>query len=136
VRRECRAAGFDVLRHVFCNFQRPIYEAFVCALADCCEHGAVQMALDAADEIAADHRAFSPREARAAAAKRWRTEDRPPRSTVSKAKAIWRDVATYPTIPEAMAHPDCKGWTQAALYKTFGRRYPPSQGRGGRPKKS
>lgn len=96
---------------------------------------AVQMALDAADEIAADHRAFSPREARAAAAKRWRTEDRPPRSAVSKAKAIWRDVATYPTIPEAMAHPGCKGWTQAALYMTFGRRYPPSQGRGGRPKK-
>lgn len=97
---------------------------------------AVQMALDAADEIAADHRAFSPREARAAAAKRWREEERPLRTPATKARPIWKDTANYPTIDEARAHPDCAGWTQVALYKTFGRRYPPKQGRGGRPRKS
>lgn len=96
---------------------------------------AVQMALDAADEIAADHRAFSPREARAAAAKRWRTEGRPPRTSIAKAKAIWRDTTNYPTIPKAMEHPDLKGWAQAALYKAFGPRWPRNSGRGGRPRK-
>ena len=98
---------------------------------------AVQMALDAADEIAADHRAFSPREARAAAAKRWMNEERPPRTSIAKAKRIWRDKENYPKISDALRHPDMAGWRLAAIYKEpqLGRRHPANAGYGGRPRK-
>lgn len=97
---------------------------------------AVQMALDAADEIAMDHRAFTRHEARLAARKRWNGEERKPRTAVGSAMRVWKDTENFPTIPQVLEHADCAGWTQTALYKAFGRRWPDGAGRGGRPRLS
>lgn len=95
---------------------------------------AVQMAMDAADEIAADYRAFTRHEARHAANKRWSETERKPRTSVCSAMRVWKDTENFPTIPQVLEHVDCAGWTQTALYKAFGRRWPDGAGRGGRPR--
>lgn len=59
------------------------------------------------------------------------------RTSIRRAKRVWRDKATFPTIREALAHPDMAGWRLAAIYKEpqLGRRHPANAGYGGRPRK-
>lgn len=94
---------------------------------------AATAALEAADELAQDRRAFTPREAKAAAAKRWRTEQRAERTPRATALRIWTDVQTYPRADQALAHPDMLGWTRPLAQRILGRRWPDYPG--GRPRK-
>lgn len=99
---------------------------------------AFQMAMEAADELANDHRAFTPREAKAAAARSWEGR-RKPRTSRAKALRVWRDKANYRTVRDALAHPDMDGWSVNDCYRKdggLGPRYKPEEGRGGRKPKS
>lgn len=81
----------------------PMLDALVCAV-------------EALDELANDQRRMTPREARRAA------EIRHSRTPTPTARAIWEDTKKYPTIAEALAHPDMDGWDVHAAYKKFGKR--------------
>lgn len=90
-------------------------------------------ALDAADELAQERRAFTPAEARSAAAKRWRSEQRAERTPRATALRIWIDTKTYPLADQALNHPDMAGWTRPLAQRILGRRWPDYPG--GRPRK-
>lgn len=95
--------------------------------------GAALAALEAADELAQNRRAFTPREAKSAAAKRWRSEDRAERTPRATALRIWTDVRTYPRADDALDHPDMLGWSRPMAQRILGRRWPDYPG--GRPRK-
>lgn len=97
---------------------------------------AVQMAMDAAEELANDHRAFTPSEAVAAAEKRW-VGRRKPRTSRKRALVIWRDKENYKTVRKALEHPEMAGWSLSDCYRRkggLGPRYHQTEGRGGRPR--
>ncbi len=70
-------------------------------------------AIEALDELANDRRRMTSDEARKAARIR---HDRTPTATARK---IWADTTNYPTIDEALAHPDMDGWDRNAAYRKF-----------------
>lgn len=76
------------------------------------------MIFDAVDELAQDRRTFTPAQARKAAKLKWETE----RTSKAKARAIWKDVATYPKNKDALAHPDMRGWSQRMAYRELKKR--------------
>lgn len=82
---------------------------------------AVQMAMDAADELTRERHAFTRQEARKAAGKRWGRAERTP---IATALRIWRDTETYPTAEVALDHPDMAGWTRPRAQALLKRRYP------------
>ena len=91
------------------------------------------MIFDAVDELAQDRRAYTSKEAKSAARKRWEKEDRAPRAGVREAEAAWRDTVNYRTNPEALGAPGMAGWTLREAYRAFGPRWPERPG--GRPRK-
>lgn len=91
------------------------------------------MIFDAVDELAQDRRAYTSKEAKAAARKRWDAEDRAPRASVKEAEAAWRDTVNYPTNADALGAPAMAGWTLREAYRAFGPRWPNKPG--GRPRK-
>lgn len=99
---------------------------------------AVQMAIDAANEITRDHNAFTRASAVAGqqASVEARLAKRAKRASIAKARAVWKDTEGVPTLEAVAAHPGAAGWSQRDLYKTFGPRWPKHSGRGGRPRKS
>lgn len=98
---------------------------------------AVQMAIDAANEISRDHNAFTSESARAGqeASVAARLAKRPKRTSLARARAIWRNTVDFDTEAKALAHPDMAGWTSREAHREFKRRWKPGQGRGGRPRK-
>lgn len=72
---------------------------------------ALDCVTEARDELANDKRLMTARDGRKAA------QIRHSRTPTAKARVIWENVTDYPTVDEALAHPDMDGWDVNAAYK-------------------
>ena len=48
------------------------------------------------------------------------------RTPLRTAAAIWKDWTTYPSVRDALRHPDMRGWKVGAAYKILGKRGAPA----------
>lgn len=67
--------------------------------------------IDAMDELANDKRRMTKQEARRAA------QIRHGRTPTEVARRIWEDTKNFPTVGEALAHPDMDGWLVHDAYR-------------------
>lgn len=72
---------------------------------------ALESAVEAREELANDKHRFTSQSGRKAA------DIQHGRTKTAVARAIWQNTADYPTIAEALAHPDMDGWTQTEAYR-------------------
>lgn len=66
---------------------------------------------EAKEELANDKHRFTSQSGRKAA------NIQHGRTKTAVARAIWHNTVDYPTIDEALAHPDMDGWTQTSAYR-------------------